>query len=245
MLKPIAFLLTVLFCVPALGAEFSVTPIRLDFERGAKTGAVTVSNDGTETLHAQLRAFEWSQDAEGKDHYEETQDLVFFPKLLDVESHGERIVRVGIRLPATVREKTYRLFIEEIPAPHKEEKGATIAIAFRFGVPVFVKPPQEDAQGEIAALTMNRGEIRAAVNNTGNRHFIIQTVRFRGLDRRGAEAFVKESPGWYLLSGAAREYTASIPKEVCGKLAKLVAEVSAGPVNPSREMSVDRSQCQP
>jgi len=54
-----------------------------------------------------MKAFEWTQDSEGKDKYTETQDILFFPKIMVSEKKEERILRAGIRMPAVTKEKTY------------------------------------------------------------------------------------------------------------------------------------------
>src|SRR3989304_460901 len=79
----------------ARAGEWRVTPIRLVFDRGEKSGVVTVSNEGDEKIELQMSASEWTQDAEGKDRYAETNDLVFFPKIMTIESKQERILRGG------------------------------------------------------------------------------------------------------------------------------------------------------
>ncbi|MGE5662945.1 MAG: molecular chaperone, partial [Deltaproteobacteria bacterium] len=62
-----------------------MSPIRLDLGRDAKTGVVTVMNDGEEKLQLQISAPEWTQDAEGKDVYAESADLVYYPKMMAVD----------------------------------------------------------------------------------------------------------------------------------------------------------------
>ena len=52
-------------------------------------------NEGDEKIEVQMGASEWTQDAEGKDRYTETNDLVFFPKIMTIESKEERILRAG------------------------------------------------------------------------------------------------------------------------------------------------------
>ena len=54
--------------------------MRLDLGPRAKSGVLTVTNEGEEKLNFQLQAMEWTQDAAGKDVYNETQDLIFFPQ---------------------------------------------------------------------------------------------------------------------------------------------------------------------
>src|SRR3972149_373030 len=85
----------------ARAGEWRVTPIRLVFDRGAKSGVVTVSNGGDEKIEVQMSASEWTQDAEGKDRYAETNDLVFFPTIMTIESKQERILRGGGRSAPT------------------------------------------------------------------------------------------------------------------------------------------------
>src|SRR4030042_4413119 len=146
------------FFIPHItySGEFRVSPIRLDLDRGAKSGVITIINEGEEKLHVQMKAFEWAQDAEGKDQYVETNDIIFFPRIMTLEKKEERILRAGIRIPATTKEKTYRLFIEEIPEPKKGE-GVNVSIAIRFGVPIFVKPLKEEVKGEIEKDELSRG----------------------------------------------------------------------------------------
>jgi len=114
------------YCWPLLPAiawagEWRVTPIRLDLGKDAKNSAVTVFNRVGERLQVQMDAMEWTQDAEGKDRYKETRDILFFPRIMIFDRKGEKILRAGIKIPAIEKEKTYRLFIEEIPGPGKRK----------------------------------------------------------------------------------------------------------------------------
>lgn len=69
----------------ACAAEWRVTPVKLYLGKDAKSGAITVTNDGDEKINFQIEAFEWTQDAEGKDKYTETDDIIFFPKIMALE----------------------------------------------------------------------------------------------------------------------------------------------------------------
>ncbi len=249
--KNLSFLLTTLFLIifsfkptPTHSGEFRVTPIRLDFEKGTKSGVITVINEGEEKLSLQMKAFEWSQDAEGKDQYTETNDIIFFPRLMTLEKKEEKILRAGIRVPASLKEKTYRLFIEEIPAPKKTE-GVNIAIAIRFGVPIFAKPLKEEVKGEITKIELTKGALNILVKNSGNVHFIINSVDIKGKGQKGEVIFSKELSGWYLLSGASRSYATSISQEVCSKLTKLDIEVKTNRFHLDGKLDVDQTMCNP
>src|SRR6185369_12141928 len=113
-----AFITLVLALAPAgatLGGEFGVSPIRVDLDRNTRTSVVRVSNDEQGPLSFQIRAMEWTQDAEGRDVYADSSDLVYFPQQMQVPPLDSRVVRVGYRNPATQVERAYRLYIEELP----------------------------------------------------------------------------------------------------------------------------------
>ncbi len=233
------FLFLLLLPVAARAGDWRVSPIRLDLGRDAKSGAVTVANDSDDRLQVQMKAYEWTQDAEGKDRYEETGEILFFPRLMILERKEEKILRAGIRVPAVTKEKTFRLFIEEIPGPRKAE-GVNVAVAIRFGVPIFVKPLKEEPRGEVGTMTMSAGALLVPVNNTGNVHFVVQSVLVRGKNGAGEEIFSRELSGWYLLAGASRGYATTIPPEACGNVAVIEAEVKTDKLPFGGRMAVDR-----
>lgn len=237
-------LLFVLLLSPSITypGEWRVSPIRLDLGREAKSGVITVINEKAEKLQVQMKAFEWTQDAEGKDIYTDTDDLIFFPKIIVFEKNEERIVRAGIKVPAVAREKTYRLFIEEIPEPKKAE-GVNVALAIRFGVPIFVRPLKEEAKGEISKIEMSKGALNVLIRNTGNLHLIISTVTIKGTDAKGEEIFSRDLAGWYLLSGASRLYTTLLSQDVCKDIARFSIEVKTDKFVLNGSRDADKTMC--
>jgi fimbrial chaperone protein len=228
----------------ALCGEFRVTPIRLEFNRANKSGVITVVNEGDEKLNVQMKAFEWAQDSEGKDQYTETNDIIFFPRMMALEKNEERLIRAGIKIPATSREKTYRLFIEEIPTPQKAQ-GANIAITIRFGVPIFVKPIKEEVIGQIEKIGLSKGNLNALLVNKGNAHFVINSIEVKGKSDRNEAIFSKELSGWYLLNGASRLYSTPVPQEVCNDISKIEIEVKTNRFNLNGKLDVDQAMCLP
>ncbi|MBM2837939.1 MAG: csuC [Deltaproteobacteria bacterium] len=229
----------------AYSSEWRVTPIRLDFDKGTKSGIITVSNDSAEKVHLQIKAVEWVQDAEGKDKYSDTSDLIYFPKIMILEKNEEKVLRTGIKASSVEKEKTYRLFIEEIPQPSKEE-GASVAVAIRFGVPIFIKPEKEEARGEIEKIEMSKGVLKAVVKNSGNVHLMIISINIKGKNKEGNEVYSKELSGWYLLNGSARTYSTDIPQDKCKELEKVSIEVrTKEEINFNGKLDVDKELCQP
>jgi fimbrial chaperone protein len=229
---------------PARSGEWRVSPVRLELGRNAKSGVVTVFNESDEPLQVQIRAFEWTQDAEGRDRYTKTEDLLFFPRMMIFAEKEERILRAGIRVPAAKKEKAYRLYLEEIPGPRKDE-GVNVAIAIRIGVPVFVKPLKEEPKGEIGMMGMAKGVLTIPVRNAGNVHFIIRSTTVTGENAKGEKVFSRDIGGWYLLADASRLYATEIPEDVCRDLVKIEVEAKTDRFSFSGGFVPVRTMCEP
>lgn len=226
---------------PAIAGSFGVSPIRLDFDRTAKTGVITVTNDDESRLSFQMKLMVWTQDAQGVDRYAESSDLIFFPLIMTLEPKEKRIIRVGTRSPPSVNERTYRLFIEEIPdAGEAKLQGTAVAVKLRFGVPLFIAPAIVDKRGSIADAKFGKGEVQVTVKNSGNQHF-----RFETITLKAAGTTVGEVAGWYLLAGAERSYTIKLDNAACVKASKLEIALSADGLELKREIDVVPVLCHP
>lgn len=231
-----------LFASSAWAGNFRVSPVSLEFDSEKKSGVIRLINEGEESLRLQLGAAEWKQDEEGKDRYSETSDVVFFPKIMVVEPGSERVIRVGRKLSPAEIEKTYRLFVEEIPR-RTESEGVRVNIAVRFGVPLFVKPLEEEPRGEVASAGLSKGRLDILVKNNGNVRFMIKKINISGGNPDEEVLFTRQLSGWYLLSGASRLYETSIPPEVCAGLATLDIEVETDRMNFTRKVDVHKEGC--
>jgi len=231
--------------VAAQCGEWRVTPIRLFLDRGARSGVINVQNDSDNPMTFHVKGMEWLQDAEGNDQYLETEDLIYFPKQLMIPAHAERVVRVGNKGGMGAREKTYRLFIEEIAPPRSESAAeqSQIAIAIRFAVPLFIKPAKEVLDGELIAAELEQGTLHSTLKNTGNVHFRINKVQLNGKDASGAEIFEREINGWYLLAGMSRTYSEEIPLQICQQLQEVEIKILTDQNNFERTIHVDSDMC--
>lgn len=227
----------------AHAGQFGVSPIRLDLDKGARTGVVAVSNEGDTPLEFQARVMLWSQDAAGRDHYEDTEALVYFPRQLRVPPHEKRVVRIGYRNPALKQEQAYRLFIEEIPEAKRRSDRSSVHVAIRFGVPVFVRPPSAEVKARIASLAVKDGRVEATARNAGTVHFRITGVRFRALGADGAVKWDQTTQGWYLLPGAQRGYGAELPAQACRAARTLRVDLIGDKLDATSEVPLNPGLC--
>jgi fimbrial chaperone protein len=222
--------------------EFQVSPITLELGKDTKSGVFTVINSGEDKINFQISLSEWTQDLEGKDVYSETADIIFFPKMMTLEVGEQQVIRVGLKGSRGLQEKTYRIFIEEIPSRDKAD-GSNIAITIRFAPPIFVMPSVIKTGGVIENIVLTQSKISAVVRNTGNSHFKITSIFIKGKSSGGAEIFSKEIAGWYLLNNIARKIETSFPQEKCAELSSVEIEAKTEDFNLNGKLDVQSGMC--
>lgn len=232
----------------AHAGDFTVNPIRLELGSNARSGVISIRNEGDVRLGFQMQAMAWTQDAEGKDQYTDSSELIFFPKLATLAPGEESLVRVGVRNAVVPVEKTYRLFIQELPGSEKEGpqegKSARIGVLIRFGAPIFLAPAKPEDHAEITALEMAGGTLSLKVTNTGNRHQVIEGIHLRGMDAGGNEVFALTLADRYLLAGTTKSYSAAIAAASCLKISDLTVELKTDKLGLKRKLGVTGGMCQ-
>lgn len=231
-------LLVACAAVPVSASDFSVSPVRVELRQGSLSETITVMNHAAARLRVSAKLMEWTQDEQGNDVYKDSGDIVYFPRQLEVEGEGRRLIRVGAKAPAGPVERTYRLFIEEQPEPAGEGRTPQIAVYFRFGVPVFLPPAVPRMQADIGQPSLDKGKLSLQVRNGGNQHF--RVVRILVSDGAGHQ---QEIAGWYSLAGTGKTYTLDVPVEVCRRSKTLSVTVEGEGISADRKLDVDPARC--
>jgi fimbrial chaperone protein len=225
-----------------VAGSLKVVPIRVSLDDPSATAVLTLTNQGQDRITVQLDAKAWDQDDQGADRFSETSDVVFFPRMLELEPEAQRIIRIGFQGEfKPVREKTYRIFLQELPVA---QPGVTaLRFAVTLSIPVFVRPGTEISDIAIAAVTQEHGRLRVEVRNDGNAHVMVGGIRIRGLDAAGHPVFSNEMRGWYLLADSSRSYELPVPQDNCSRAAKIGVEVQTGRDTVTTGIDADASLC--
>ena len=222
---------------------FGVSPIRLEMEGGVRTGLITVTNTDSDTMRFQVEASRWTQDGDGKDVYSRTTDLNYYPRILEIKPGESRVIRAGVKVPAIKREKTYRIFIRELPKEDQPSDAAKVTVYMRFGVPVFMKPPNMVNSGKLSDISLEDGDLSMRVENSGNVHFKIDKINISGLSADGTPVFSNSITGWYVLEGTSRIYNTTLRPEHCAGTSILNILVDTDLDDLSGSLEVDESMC--
>lgn len=228
---------------PASAATFSVNPTQIFLAGRTNSSLVTVRNDSTEMLRFQLSAFSWHQSPEGEIELEPTQDVVFFPALLTLKPGEERNIRVGSVTVPGAAEKTYRIFVEELPPASTGADAPGVRVLTKMGIPIFVRPAKETATASLSDVGMREGALHFTVGNTGTVHFVPQAITVRGMGADGKQVFEQQLAAWYILSGGTRSFDIAVAANDCSQTTSLTVEVGLGTTSLKESVQTPGGAC--
>lgn len=209
------FLVSLLLSTNAVASGLQVSPISLSLQSKENASGLTLSNTSDDTIHAQVRVYQWSQDETG-DHLNPSRGLLASPPMISLDSGDKQLVRI-IRAKAPPQgreavEDTYRIIVDEIPVKSTERKSG-LQFALSYSLPVFVQPvgvvtSQPKLQWRYNLLSDNK-QIKLSVNNSGNGHAKLSSLSFE--DNTGNSTDIRPGLLGYVLPGATMHWTLKIP----------------------------------
>lgn len=236
------FIFSLFLAQKSFSADFSIAPVRIFFDGGIRTSILTVTNESEEELQLQLNTFEWQQDDLGKDIYTPTKDIIFFPKIFKIPKGEEKLVRIGTQVPPGDLEKTYRIYLEELPG-HRETNTTAVRILMRIGVPIFIEPIKQNPKGSITKTLLQKGKLAVHINNEGNSHFIIKKIDVRGISSSGEEVFKTETGGGYLHADRSKKIVIEVPPENCLNTKSLEVTVKTDKLSMVDKIVISKEMC--
>lgn len=207
-------------------ATFSVAPTQIFLAGKTTTALLTVKNDSSESVRFQLSAFSWQQSPVGEMQLAPTSDVVFFPALLTLGPHEERRIRIGSMVAAAGQERTYRVFVEELPTDTPSADRSAVRVLTRMGVPVFIRPAQQSASATLAGLRLEGGALRFNITNSGTVHFVPEKMMVRALSANGDAVLERELQSWYILAGGRRDFELTVPPSDCARVDRVTVDVT-------------------
>lgn len=239
---------TLLLAPPPLAAAatYTVNPTRVYLNAGATSALMTLKNESPTTLRMQLRAQRWDQTRAGEMQLAPTEDLIVFPSLLTLAPGEERKVRVASSVPFGAVEKTYRLYVEELPAGAGDDSGSpSVRILTRMGIPVFLQPSRPTATAVLKGVGLSGGALAFELANSGNSHYIPESVVVRAFTGAGEPVGEWPMSGWYVLAGGSRAFTLTLDRPRCERVRSLLVEVTIGQTLLKSPLTTPGGACAP
>lgn len=204
--------LLILLCLPAEASDIRTYPTRLTLSPGAAISSIMVKNNDTSPTAMQIEVMTWSQ-KDGEDLYEPTRDLLINPVIFELPPGGEQVVRIGLQGGAPgATEKSYRVFMQELPPRAGAAQQSGITTLIRIGIPIFV-PPKSIAHDLTWSVRIGAdGKLNVEAVNKGSVHIQITAL---DLIAAGGHSIAKANVFAYLLPGQSRRW--EVPPQVAVK----------------------------
>jgi fimbrial chaperone protein len=218
-------------------ANFGVSPLSVDLNAQQRSSVVTVSNDDTKPVSLRVRLMRWTQASDGSDAYEPSEDLVYFPKRLELKPGEQKIIRTGMNNAALSGERAYRLFIEELPPVELPTDGQTkLSVLLTFALPVFVAPTagKSDLGVQTAELGAD-GKLTLTLNNKGSARARISRVL-----NADSSPLADNLSARYIFANSARTIVAQLGNDACSRA---ISTVKLDLDNSSIDVPVSRAGC--
>jgi fimbrial chaperone protein len=176
----IAGALASMACV-AHASGLQVSPIGLRLATSTPAEALWLTNTGTESLHAQVRVFRWTQ-ADSKDVLTPSRDLVVSPPMVTIAPGDRQLVRVirQVAPAADGRETAYRVIVDELPVDASDKPG--LKFVLRYSVPVFLAPAGDPTMKATLQATWESDTEgpHVRIRNDGNSHAQVADLAWQG-----------------------------------------------------------------
>ena len=166
------------------------------------------------------------------------------PALLEIPPGKEKKIRIGVKTTPGQVEKTYRVFVEELPGLQTPGAKTEVRVLTKFGVPVFLAPTTIKRDSRIGGLVIAKGRLGFAVENTGTVNAIVKSVKITGIGAAQEQLYSHQEAGWYVLGGTSREYQLELPPERCDQTTRVSVEVVTDQSKPSAaEIAIPAGGC--
>ncbi len=160
---------------PACAGSLQVEPVLVDVAAPGAASTVTLRNEGTAPINAQIRVFRWSL-VNGKEHLEPTDDVVASPPSVTLSPKGQYITRiVRVSKQPVVGEESYRLMVDQLPDLAQQRNGA-VNLMVRYSIPVFFGAANKKNPALAWSVATSGNKVTLTAANTGDRRLRISAL---------------------------------------------------------------------
>jgi len=218
--------------------SLQVAPVRVEVAAPGAASTVTLRNEGSSPLNAQIRVFRWSQ-TDGQEKLEPTDDVVASPpaaSLAPKTDYTVRLVRVTKRPLAGA--EAYRLLVDELPDPKARQNGV-VTLVMRYSIPVFFFA-RESTHAKLAwSLEQRGGRAYVLATNSGDRDVRISALK---LSRDDRHVSFGDGLNGYVLGRSTMRWPVpvTLARADGGRPIVISAQSDRGPINASASLHESR-----
>jgi fimbrial chaperone protein len=213
--------------VASLASSLQVAPVNIEVAAPGAASTVTLNNNGSKAINAQIRVFKWTQ-VDGKDKLVPTKDVVASPPAVKLGAGKSSVIRVVRRskTPAAA-EESYRLVVDEVPSAPKVAQ-AGVGFAMRYSVPVFFSVA-DGAPDLNWTASVSGGQLKIFAENAGGRRVRLADLK---IVKGGKSVSVGQGLAGYVLGDSSRFWLVKGAAKLAapGSTIKIIAKGDNGPI---------------
>ena len=224
-------------CNAAYAGSLQVEPVLLDVTAPGAASTLTLRNDGTKPVSAQIRVFRWSI-VNGKEELKPTNDVVASPPVETLAPQRKYVVRiVRVTKRPVVGEESYRLLVDQLPNLSQQRNGA-INLLVRYSIPVFFGTADKQNPKITWSVARRGNKVIVTANNSGERRLRISALRLR--DANGKTLSFGPGLTGYALGRSTISWTKPAHAFAAKGFATIYAQTDKGPLRAGASVSAAR-----
>lgn len=192
----------------ACAATLAISPTLIDVVTpGSAATAFKLRGGGETGTNIQVRVFRWRQHG-GEDILEATDDVAVSPPFATLKPAIDYVIRVVRTSSApVVGEESYRVLVDELPAPGT--LSGSVSLAVRHSIPVFFRAPETKGPDLRWRADAKGGKLTLSVVNLGDRR--LRVAGLRASDGHGRIVDFGAGLAGYALARGGRSWSTSVP----------------------------------
>lgn len=215
-IRPICFLLFIALSSPVFAGALEVSPTKIYLTNNHRVRSLVFRNLDNHDVVLSLKTFAWQQ-ANGKDEYQATNQILATPPIVKIKAGSSQIVRIGlISKLDDDREHAFRIYATEV-IPRPKQHTNAVKIALRLGVPVFAsaKAQHNAPMPLVWKLSKAKDSVTLTASNRDKVHRQLTQLSI-------GDGHHAEKPAWshdifsYILPGSSQQWT--IPRKQLASL---------------------------
>jgi fimbrial chaperone protein len=160
---------------PAAAGSLQVEPVLVDVTAPGAASTITLRNEGTAPIDAQIRVFKWSI-VNGKEQLTPTNDVVASPPSITLTPKGQYVARVvRVSKQPVVGEESYRMLVDQLP-DLSQQKNGSVNLMVRYSIPVFFGASNKKSPTLAWSLATQGDKVTLTARNSGDRRLRISAL---------------------------------------------------------------------
>src|SRR3954469_8697203 len=212
---------------PAAAGSLQVEPVLVDITAPGAASTVTLRNEGTTPIDAQIRVYKWSV-VNGKEELKPTDDVVASPPSVTLTAKGQYVARiVRVSKQPVIAEESYRLMVDQLPDLSQQRNGA-VNLMVRYSIPVFFGAANKKNPTVAWSLAVKGDKVTLTAHNSGDRRLRISALALR--DAHGKSVSFGAGLAGYALGQSTKTWTVSSRGFATSGSASISGNSDGGPI---------------